>query len=157
MRAGQLRNCTRSDKSCSHESQYPSRTGAAPEIPLVAMRPLHAVLREFPPADIFTAQALRTADPQINCVCAKCAYRAAAQVAPDTGPSAPEHTPGSRERLPSRELPRRLPLLPHLSGNVFYGKFSNCSTTLGQTPRQKIWAHNDDDYEEVKFRHKVTK
>ncbi len=62
------------------------------------MRPLHAVMREFPPADIFTAQALRTADPQISCVCAQCAHRAAAQVAPDTGPSAHAHSPGSRER-----------------------------------------------------------
>jgi len=86
-----------SDKSCSHESPYPSRTGAAPESPLFAMRPLHAVMRKFPPADIFTAQALQTADPQISCVCAQCARRAAAQVAPDTGPSAHAHSPGSRE------------------------------------------------------------
>jgi hypothetical protein len=84
----------RSDKSCSHESPYPSRTGAAPESPLLAMRPLHAVMREFPPADIFTAQALRTTDPQISCVCVQCARRAAAQVAPDTGPSAHAHSPG---------------------------------------------------------------
>jgi len=51
---------------------HPSRTGAAPESPLLAMRPLHAVMREFPPTDIFTAQTLRTADPQISCVCAQC-------------------------------------------------------------------------------------
>ena len=36
--------------------------------------PLHAVMREFPPADIFTAQTLRTADPQMSCVCAQCAH-----------------------------------------------------------------------------------
>ena len=78
-------------------------------------------MRGFPPADIFTAQALRTADPQISCVCAQCARRAAAQVAPDTGPSAHAHTPGSRERLPSRELPRRLPLPARpRSGNVVF-------------------------------------
>jgi len=53
---------------------HPSRTGAAPESPLLAMRPLHAVMREFPPTDIFTAQTLRTADPQISCVCAQCAH-----------------------------------------------------------------------------------
>jgi len=37
------------------------------------MRPLHAVMCKFPPVDIFTAQALRTANPQISCVYAKCA------------------------------------------------------------------------------------
>jgi hypothetical protein len=72
------------------------------------MRPLHAVMREFPPPDIFTAQALRTADPQISCVCAQCARRAAAQVAPDTGPSAHAHSPGSRERLAHTQLAQLL-------------------------------------------------
>ena len=63
-------------------------------------------LRGFPPADIFTTQALRTADhTRISCVCTHCAGREVAQVAPDTGTSAHANTPGSRERLPSRELP----------------------------------------------------
>jgi hypothetical protein len=44
-------------------------------------------------------------DPQISCVYAQCSRRAAAHIAPDTGTSARAHTPGSRERLPSRELP----------------------------------------------------
>jgi hypothetical protein len=44
------------------------------------------------PADIFTVQALRTTDPQIRCVRAQCARRAAAQVGPDTGTSAHAHT-----------------------------------------------------------------
>ena len=43
------------------------------------------MLRGFQPEDIFTAQALRTAYPQISCVCAQCAGRAAAQVTPDSG------------------------------------------------------------------------
>jgi hypothetical protein len=44
------------------------------------------------PADIFTVQALRMTDPQIRCVRAQCARRAAAQVGPDTGTSAHAHT-----------------------------------------------------------------
>ena len=60
----------------------------------------------FPPSDIFTAQALRTADPQISCVCAQCARRTAALVAPATGTSAHAHTPGSfYSRVSSRLLP----------------------------------------------------
>ena len=89
-------SCTRSDRSFSHESPYPSRTSAAPESPLLVRRSLHNVLCGFTPDDIFTAQALRTADSKISCVCAQCARRAAAQVAPDTGTSAHAHTPGSR-------------------------------------------------------------
>jgi len=99
-------SCTRSNRSFSHESQYPSsRTSADPESPLLARRSLHAVLCGFAPDDIFTVQALWTADSQISCVCAQCARRAAAQVAPDTGTSMHAHTPGSRECLQSRELP----------------------------------------------------
>ena len=65
---------------------------------------------------------------------AVCARRAAAQVAPDTGPSAHAHTPGSRERLPSRELPRRLPLPPATGVEMcFFGKFSNCANRPGPT------------------------
>ena len=41
----------------------------------------------------------------ISCVWAQSRRRAAAQVAPDTGISAHAHTTGSRESLPSRELP----------------------------------------------------
>ncbi len=66
------------------------------------------MIREFPPADIFIAQALRTADPQISCVCAQCVRRAAAQVAPDTGPSAHAHSPGSRERSAHTQLAQLL-------------------------------------------------
>ena len=116
--------------------KYPSRTGAAPESPLLAMRPLHAVMREFPPADIFTAQALRTADPQISCVCAQCARRAAAQVAPDTGPSA-AHSPGSRDRSAHTQLAQLLRRCRRLADEAATGSAQQVTVLRQQGGRRQ--------------------
>ena len=89
------------------------------------------MLCAFAPDDIWTA------DSQISCVCAQCARRAAAQVAPDTGTSAHEHTHGcvyprgSSRRLPPSVLPpatrvemafdpENLPTVPTHSAPFFF-------------------------------------
>jgi len=55
--------------------------------------------------------------------------RAAAQVAQDTGTSAQAHTPGTREHLPSRELPP--PPVSRLTPEWLLRKSANCSNRPG--------------------------
>jgi hypothetical protein len=102
------------------------------ESPVLARRSLHAVSHLHS-----TGTPDNSADPQISCVCAKCARRAAAQVAPDTGTPAHEHTHGcvyprgSSRRLPPSVLPpatgvemafdpENLPTVPTHSAPLFF-------------------------------------
>jgi hypothetical protein len=88
----------------------------APCLPGGPSMPCRAAFR--PPTS--SLHRLRTADPQISCVCAQCARRAAAHVAPDTGNFAHAHTPGSVftvEGAPAAS--RRAFSHPARSGNRF--------------------------------------